>query len=389
MAGRPPLRIGQHGKITRKQLSGGVWLARCRFRDFDGVTRIVERRSPEGRDDKYGKAAEDILVESLKERRPPGVSGHITTDTKVSVLVDQHLEILESDGKAPATMTTYRSAAGKLAKFSKSLRVGEATPGRLNAVIRSMKAAHGANMARHGRTLLRGALQIAVLDDVIEANPVAQVSRISSDRKPKGARPLDRAELRDMLGKLRASEVCERADLVDPITLFVATGLRRSELLALRWQDYDEEAGTLSVSGKIARIKGEGLRRLDTGKTVSAERTVPLPGFAITALAERRKKPFVGEQRMIFASTAGGLRDPDNFDKQWRRVRAELGVPDVTSHSFRKSVATLIDDAGMSARIGADQLGHSKVSMTQDRYMRRGKVHTEVAALLDDAVGDE
>jgi integrase len=69
-------------------------------------------------------------------------------------------------------------------------------------------------------------------------------------------------------------------------------------------------------------------------------------------------------------------------------------VPDVTSHSFRKSVATLIDDAGLSARIGADQLGHAKlghakVSMTQDRDMRRGKVHAEVAALLDHAISDE
>ena len=364
-------------------------MARCRFRDADGVTRIVERRSPEGVEDKHGKAAEDALDESLKARRPPGVSGEITTDTRISLLVERHLDLLEADGKAPATMTTYRSAARKLEKFSKSLRVGEATPGRLNAVIRSMKTAHGANMARHGRTLLRGALQIAVLDDVIAANPVAQVSRITSDRKPQGAPALDAGQLRDLLGKLRASEACHAADIVDPITLFVATGLRRSELLALRWADYDEAAGTLTVSGKIARIKGVGLRRLDTGKTDSAERTVQLPSFAVTALAERRGKPFLGEQRMIFPSTAGGLRDPDNFDKQWRRVRDGLGVPDVTSHSFRKSVATLIDEQGLSARVGADQLGHSKVSMTQDRYMRRGKLHPEVAAVLDRAVSDE
>ncbi len=57
-------------------------------------------------------------------------------------------------------------------------------------------------------------------------------------------------------------------------------------------------------------------------------------------------------------------------------MRDELGMPDVTSHSFRKTVATLIDDAELSARIGADHLGHAKVSMTQDRYMSRGRVHT-------------
>ena len=63
--------------------------------------------------------------------------------------------------------------------------------------------------------------------------------------------------------------------------------------------------------------------------------------------------------------------------------------PDATSHSFRKTVATLIDDEGLSARIGADHLGHANVSMTQDRYMARGQVHSQVAELLDRAINDE
>jgi integrase len=88
----------------------------------------------------------------------------------------------------------------------------------------------------------------------------------------------------------------------------------------------------------------------------------------------------------MFPSTAGTWRDPNNFGRDWRRVREELGLPEVTTHSFRKSVATLIDDRGLSARIGADQLGHARPSMTQDVYMARGKVHTQVADALDDAI---
>jgi integrase len=352
------------------------------------VTRVVERRSPDGRD-QHGKLAEDALVRALQGRQSPGLSGEISLDTKISTLVEQHLMLLAEGGRSPATMTTYRSAARKLARFSEALRVGEATPGRISAIIRSMHAAHGANMARHGRTLLRGALQIAVLDDVLGSNPVAQVGRIESDRKPQGAPALDADALRDLLGKLQVSLPCEKADLIDPITLLAATGLRRSELLALRWIDFDEVAGTIAVSGKIARIEGQGLKRLETGKTQSAKRVVALPRFAIAALEARRDRPFWGEQAMIFPSTVGSWRDPDNFDKQWRKVREDLGVPDATSHSFRKTVATLIDEEGLSARIGADQLGHAKVSMTQDRYMRRGKIHAEVANLLDRTINDE
>jgi len=125
---------------------------------------------------------------------------------------------------------------------------------------------------------------------------------------------------------------------------------------------------------------------VDETKSAAGRRTVPLPRFAVEMLRNRRSLPYLGQQTVIFPSTAGTLRDPNNFDKEWRTARAELGVPEVTTHSFRKTVATLIDDEGLSARIGADHLGHSKVSMTQDRYMTRGRVHTQVADLLDRTV---
>jgi integrase len=102
-----------------------------------------------------------------------------------------------------------------------------------------------------------------------------------------------------------------------------------------------------------------------------------------------RGRPYLGEQAMIFPSTAGTWRDPDNFRARWRKVRDDLGVPDVTSHSFRKSLATLIDDEGLSARIGADHLGHARVSETQDTYMARGRVHLQVAELLDRTINDD
>jgi integrase len=71
-----------------------------------------------------------------------------------------------------------------------------------------------------------------------------------------------------------------------------------------------------------------------------------------------------------------------------QRVYTSLGAPGVTTHSFRKSLATLIDDKGLSARVGADQLGHTNVSMTQDKYMSRGRVHTQVADLLDRLIAE-
>jgi integrase len=210
---------------------------------------------------------------------------------------------------------------------------------------------------------------------------------IKSKKPPKGAPALTVQQLRDLLTGLRASHYCRKYDLADPFTLLIATGLRRGELLALRWTDYDEAAGTLAVCGKVVRVTGKGLVRDDATKTAAGRRTIALPRFAIEMLAARRSLPYLGQHpTILFPSTAGTWRDPNNFGRDWRRVRAELGMADVTTHSFRKSVATLIDDRGLSARIGADQLGHARPSMTQDRYMARGKVHTQVADALDDAI---
>ncbi len=385
MAGRPPLRIGQHGKITRTALGGGVWLARCRFRDSDGVTRIVERRGPEG--DQRGKGAEDALIEALATRRPPGSADEITLDSKVIDLVNAHIDRLEEDGRASRTVDTYRYASSKLAKFLGGVRVGEATPARCDAAIRSMKTAHGPTMARQSRTIMKGGLQLAVMATVLGANPVRDVSPISAGESTKGATGLTREQLKALLSSIRESEYCRSRDLSDPIAVFIATGLRRSELLGLRWADFNEKQRTLTVTGKVVRVAGKGLVRFDSAKTKLSRRTVSLPKFAVEALSRRRQVPFLGEQDVIFASSTGTLRDPDNFGAQWRKVRGDLGVADVTSHSFRKSIGTLIDEDGMSARVGADQLGHSKVSMTQDRYMVRGRVHKEVAEMLDRELG--
>ena len=379
MAGRPPLRIGQHGKITRVQIESGVWIARCRYRDTDGVTRIVERKSPTT--DQHGKKAEDALLEALANRQAPG-DGAITIATKLTTLIDTHIE-RNKDTWADRTFDTYTYTAKLFGKLIGGLRVGDCTPPRIDAALRSMNTAHGPGETRRAKVLTRAALQLAVMAGTLPTNPVRDVENQGKAKKAKGAKALDRKQLDDMLAKLSASEYCRHKDLVDPIIMLAATGVRRSELLGLRWSDYDPVAGTITVSGKLIRKTGEGLKRKDETKTEAGARTIPLPLFAREMLARRKRTAYYGEQKMIFPSTAGTWRDPDNFNADWREARDALGVPEITSHSFRKTMATLIDEEGMSARVGADHLGHSRVSMTQDVYMARGRTHAQVADMLD------
>jgi hypothetical protein len=216
--GRPPLRIGEHGRISRTYLGGGVWRAECRHRDADGVTRKVRRVGPPDENDRKGKLAEDALIEALAERRPPGGTDTISLDTLVVTLVNQHIDRLAEDGRSVRTIDTYKYDATKLAKFVGGLRVGEATPARVDAAVRSMRRVHGDVMAVQSKTLLKGALHLAVMANVIGSNPVRDVSPIRSKSGPKGAAALTADQLRGLLGKLRQSESCQRRDMVDPIT---------------------------------------------------------------------------------------------------------------------------------------------------------------------------
>jgi hypothetical protein len=111
-----------------------------------------------------------------------------------------------------------------------------------------------------------------------------------------------------------------------------------------------------------------------------------LPSWAVIML-RRRQPDDVSEDelaRQVFpAPVAGGIRDPSNTLKMMRQAFKHAGFDGVTSHYFRKTVATLMDEADLSARSAGDQLGHTKPSLTADIYMGRKKRATGVAEVLE------
>lgn len=149
----------------------------------------------------------------------------------------------------------------------------------------------------------------------------------------------------------------------------LATGIRIGEALAVVWSQVDLDAGTVQITSTLIRVRGEGLLRKST-KSRAGERTLPLPLSAVALLRER----FMTGARLdqpVFPDVSGGYRDPANVRRAIRDARGEEALAWITSHSFRKTTATILDEAALSARLVADQLGHSRPSMTQDVYMGR------------------
>ena len=85
----------------------------------------------------------------------------------------------------------------------------------------------------------------------------------------------------------------------------------------------------------------------------------------------------------MFPDKRGGYRDRNNVEADFRKVRAGTKFEWVVPHVYRKTVATMLDQGGLSARMIADQLGHSRISMTQDVYMGRRVVDGSVASALE------
>jgi integrase len=79
----------------------------------------------------------------------------------------------------------------------------------------------------------------------------------------------------------------------------------------------------------------------------------------------------------------GGWRDPSNVRRVWREIRDEVKMTGLVSHHLRKTVASFLDDANVSTRKISDQLGHAKVSMTQDHYLGRRLTDRQTAEVLE------
>ena len=154
-----------------------------------------------------------------------------------------------------------------------------------------------------------------------------------------------------------------------------ATGLRRGELMALRWQDVDIDAGTLTVRRTIARVGGKLV--ISEPKSLSSRRVVPLPdplvallkAHRLTLKQERLKAANQwADHGLVFPTELGTPCDPRSFLRVIEAAASRAGIPDVGVHTLRHSAGTAWLDSGVHIKQVADLLGHSSISITGDIY---------------------
>ncbi len=169
-----------------------------------------------------------------------------------------------------------------------------------------------------------------------------------------------------------AKEKCPVALL--PFYLASVTGMRRGEVLGLRWQDFDKETGILSVKTQIQRINGA--LTLRPVKTKKSKRPIRVNENIVAILEKHREeqgkiKKAAGkgykDRGLVFCWEDGRPIDPNYITKKFLKITRSLGLS-VRFHDLRHSFATMLLSNNVHAKIASETLGHSSIGITMDLY---------------------
>lgn len=321
------------------------------------------------------REAETLLVQLLHERdsgleRSPGRQ-------TVAQYLDRWLRDYVAVSVAPSTAAHYREIVTKrIIPALGAVDLSDLRPPQIQAFYSRLLSdgrADGtgglsAKSVLRYHQVLHAALHHAMRWQLLARNPADSVQP-------------PRAERRELttLTAVQVSALLAAADET-PIgrlaRLAAMTGMRRGELLGLRWQDVDLEAGVAHVQQTAQRIPGKGWV-FRQPKTRLSRRAIALSPATVTLLRQQRRQQAEGrllagsvyqDRDLVFASAVGTPIEPGTILRTWTRVLATAGVGHVRWHDLRHAHATLMLASGVHPKVVSERLGHASIAITLDTY---------------------
>lgn len=360
---RPRTPLSSYGRISVVEVEAGKWRARTRYRFESGKLRQVERFASSR------PKAEEALRRALTTIKESTTS-EVKRETRVRDLGERFLTA--KAGRSPRTVEDYTYIVRKvIVPLIGDLSVSEATADRLQRVLDDVAAERGPGQAKKTRAVLSGMMGLAARSDAVRANPVRELARVEG--KAQGARAVPLDELPRLLELVRGDDRLRELDMADLVEFIAATGVRISEAIDLDVDDVEIIGDVPSISAVVTVRKS---------KTTAGERRITVPTSTATMLARRERL-----EGPLFPTPFLKRRDRHNTSNEWRESRERLGIGDYSFHSFRKTVATALDQAGLSARDIAEYLGHANPSLTMNTYMSKTVGGGRAADALDSILG--
>ncbi len=243
-----------------------------------------------------------------------------------------------------------------------------------------------AHTVRHAHVILKIALRQAVKWQLVVRNPLDAVE------SPRAKRIEMQALNDEEIARLLEASAQTRLHL--PIMLAVSTGMRRGEILGLRWADVSLDTAQLSVRRSLQQI-GRAIL-FHEPKTAKSRRTIALPPVTVAALRRHRAKQAaerlaLGEsyddQDLVLAGPQGSPWRPDSICTLYGAIVKRAGLKHVRFHDLRHSHATQLLRLGIPAKVVSERLGHATIGITLDTYSHvLPGMQEEAAAKVDVAL---
>lgn len=376
-------RQAGEGTIAEYQTGAGTrYLIKVTVTLPDGTRKPVLRRGFRTRKD----AAAGIRALITHSEKPGG----LVEPSKVTVgaYLDEWLAGLRL---APSTTASYdKNVRLHIKPRIGAMRLRDLTGVRLSAVYRELERtgrADGtgglsARTTRYVATILHKALKDAVRSGLIPVNPadVADKPSVRAARSPEMVTWNGQELGRFIRWTAENADAEQRTAWL----LLVATGMRRGELLALRWQDCDFDAGAISIRRSVGtvRSKGNPQQMVEGTPKNGKARVVDIDPATVAMLrAHRAGRAALGftlarGESLIFGDINGGYRLPESFSRYFREtvarcIRDEVArdpLPTIHLHSLRHTAATLLLAAGVHPKVVQERLGHQTIGITLDVY---------------------
>jgi integrase len=221
---------------------------------------------------------------------------------------------------------------------------------------------------RYDHVVIHKALQTAIKWGVVPHN-VADGVDIPRSRH-REMQVWDKAEMSRFL------EAVKTTPYYAMFYLALFTGMRRSELLALRWQDIDFSGGEVSVNRGLLQLE-DGSFMFTEPKSAKSRRTIALPPSSLEVLQEHKSKIVsnrlmidlpLKERDLIFSTIDGKPLRPNTVSRAWTILATRAGVKVIRFHDARHTHATLLLQAGVNIKVVQERLGHAGIQITLDTY---------------------
>lgn len=244
------------------------------------------------------------------------------------------------------------------------------------------------NTRRIRYAVLHRALNLAVDQGLIGRNPASAVQAPRPERDPEKVHSLTIEEAQAIL------KAADKHRLRACWYVLVMMGLRRGEVLGLRWRDIDFNTSTLHINQTLSRVQGLGLV-FGTPKTDMSQRSCPIPLLALDVLKTHWAKQEIAraehggwpDNDLVFVTASGKPIEPSNLGRMFNTVCKKAGHRHERLHNLRHTAATVMRVHGGADLLDVSRLlGHSSIRVTADMYGHTvPTVQEQIASRVSDA----